>query len=78
MAKPVCLLETAFRIGFSAIDTLVTNASLRRAIAQQARQEVLSDYTLASPRVQLYAEAYHAILGRPLHRGFAAALSRLG
>jgi hypothetical protein len=50
---------------FQAIDTLVTNASLRRAIAQQARQEVLSSYTLASPRVQLYAEAYHAVLGRP-------------
>ena len=50
---------------FQAIDTLVTNASLRRAIAQQARQEVLSSYTLASPRVQLYTEAYHAILGRP-------------
>ena len=50
---------------FQAIDTLVTNASLRRAIAQQARQEVLSSYTLASPRVQLYPEAYHAILGRP-------------
>lgn len=48
-----------------AIDTLVTNASLRRAIAQQARQEVLADYTLASPRVQRYAEAYHNILGRP-------------
>jgi len=57
---------------FQAIDTLVTNASLRRAIAQQARQEVLSDYTLASPRVQLFAEAYHAILRRPLQRGFAS------
>jgi Glycosyl transferases group 1 len=50
---------------FQAIDTLVTNASLRRATAQHARQEVLADYTLASPRVQLYAEAYHNILGRP-------------
>jgi glycosyltransferase involved in cell wall biosynthesis/SAM-dependent methyltransferase len=51
---------------FQGIDTLVTNASLRRAISQQARQEVLSDYTLASPKVRRYAEAYHAILGRPL------------
>jgi len=50
---------------FHAIDTLVTNAALRRTIAQQARQEVLSGYTLASPRVQLYAEAYRAIVGRP-------------
>jgi hypothetical protein len=56
---------------FQAIDALVTNASLRRAIAQQARQEVLSEYTLASPKVRLYAEAYHAILGRP-QRGFAS------
>jgi len=54
-----------------AIDALVTNASLRRAIAQQARQEVLSEYTLASPKVRLYTEAYHAILGRPPQRGFA-------
>jgi hypothetical protein len=49
---------------FQAIDTLITDASLRRSIAQQARQEVLSSYTLASPRVRLYVEAYHAILGR--------------
>lgn len=50
---------------FQAIDTLVSNASLRRAIAQQARQEVMSSYTLASPKVQLYSQAYHAVLGRP-------------
>lgn len=50
---------------FQAIDTLVSSASLRRAIAHQARQEVMSSYTLASPKVQLYSQAYHAVLGRP-------------
>ena len=53
---------------FQAIDTLVTNASLRRDIAQQARQEVLSDYTLASPRVRR--------LCRSLSRHSGAAASR--
>ncbi|HEX2524322.1 MAG TPA: glycosyltransferase [Terriglobia bacterium] len=61
---------------FQAIDTLVTNASLRRAISQRARQEVLSDYTLASPRVRLYAEAYHAILGRPLQDSSVSSIAR--
>ncbi len=61
---------------FQAIDTLVTNTSLRRAIAQQARQEVLSDYTLASPRVRRYAEAYHAILGRPLQGSSVSSVAR--
>jgi GT2 family glycosyltransferase len=59
------LVGTRLQDWFQAIDTLVTNTSLRRAMAQQARQEVLSEYTLASPRVQLYADAYHAVLGRP-------------
>jgi GT2 family glycosyltransferase len=61
---------------FQAIDTLVTNTSLRRDIAQKARQEVRSDYTLASPRVRRYAEAYHAILGRPLQGSSVSSVAR--
>jgi hypothetical protein len=61
---------------FQAIDTLVTNVSLRRAIAQQARQEVLSDYTLASPRVQLYAEAYYDILGQLRQSGSMSSVAK--
>ena len=61
---------------FQAIDTLVTNTSLRRDMAQKARQEVLSDYTLASPRVRRYAEAYHAILGRPLQGSSVSSVAR--
>jgi hypothetical protein len=41
-------------------------------------QEVLSDYTLASFKVQLYAEAYHAILRRPLQRRVASSATPVG
>ncbi|MBM3801338.1 MAG: glycosyltransferase [Acidimicrobiia bacterium] len=48
-----------------AIDALIGNTALRLSMAQEARQEVLSSYTLASPKVQLFADAYRAILRRP-------------
>jgi glycosyltransferase involved in cell wall biosynthesis len=49
---------------FNVIDLLVTNPSLRRDIARQARQEVLSNYSLASSKLGLYEETYGRILAQ--------------
>jgi hypothetical protein len=60
---------------FNVIDLLVTNPSLRRDIARQARQEVLSNYSLASSKLGLYEETYGRILAQHrklLLRGDAA------
>ncbi len=54
---------------FNTIDSLVSNASLRVNIAQQARQEVLSSYSLGSSKLGLYEQTYRSVVAQYRGRG---------